>query len=168
MPRRDPKAKRRPGKRSKYNASLSPKLAFFLARKGATLAEMGQELGVSIRTVENWMDQHPEFKEAIQRGKSSDVEAVESALLKLALGFTFTEEKIVGNQPENREIIKIQKYLPPNVNAIRFYLTNRKPEDWKEKQEIVATIANIEIEPPAPPEEKEPIIVEGKTITDES
>lgn len=66
---------------------------------------------------------------------------VENALHKTALGFYY-EEDMVTNQGD---VVRVKKYSKPNTTAQIFWLKNRKPADWRDKQEIEQTNTNIEI-----------------------
>ena len=52
-------------------------------------------------------------------------EEVENALLKRATGYDTD-----GETP---------KHVPPDVRAAIFYLKNRRPKSWKDKQEVAVT-----------------------------
>lgn len=64
--------------------------------------------------------------------------AVEKALLQSALGFDYEEtieEKVVINgRIKTANIRKQKKHFPPNFQALRFWLLNKMPEAYKEKQ----------------------------------
>lgn len=72
----------------------------------------------------------------MSRGKEIVDIKVENALLKRALGYTYTETRREGtaNSIKNgtAKITKIEKTVPPDVAAIIFWLKNRKPEEWRE------------------------------------
>ena len=55
---------------------------------------------------------------------------VENALLKAALGYEYDEVKETVNGTETTT-----KYAQPNTTALIFWLKNRKPKEWRDKQE---------------------------------
>lgn len=61
---------------------------------------------------------------------------VENALLKRALGYTYTEVKkedtVNGIKNGTAKVTVTEKTMPPDVAAIIFWLKNRKPEVWRE------------------------------------
>lgn len=57
---------------------------------------------------------------------------VENALLKRALGYTYTEVKKEGTVNGTAKVTVTEKTMPPDVAAIIFWLKNRKPEVWRE------------------------------------
>lgn len=58
---------------------------------------------------------------------------VESALYNMAVGYTEQEKKEIYKGEKLVETIVITKEVAPDLNAIKLWLYNRKPEKWKEK-----------------------------------
>lgn len=58
---------------------------------------------------------------------------VESALYNMAIGYTEQEKKEIYKGEKLVETIIITKEIAPDLNAIKLWLYNRKPEKWKEK-----------------------------------
>lgn len=58
---------------------------------------------------------------------------VESALYNMAVGYTEQEKKEIYKNEKLVETIIITKEVAPDLNAIKLWLYNRKPEKWKEK-----------------------------------
>ena len=86
-----------------------------------------------------WISKYPDISDALKRGKEVvDIE-VENALLKNAVGFTETLNKV--KVLNDGEIIKYEEetYYPPNTTAQIFWLKNRKPKEWRDKQEVSMT-----------------------------
>lgn len=131
-------------KKSKYEELVAPKLDTItgLYREGWTLAAIADFLGISERTLCNYKNQHEELAEALKRGNDDAVYAVENALLRSALGFTYEEEEI---NKKTGQIEVIQKYAKPNVNAQIFFLKNRARNKWKDKvdHEVDANVAQV-------------------------
>lgn len=109
--------------------------AHALAFAGATDREVGEYLGVSERTINNWKHEHPEFGEALTVGKSTADRRVEGSLYRRATGYTFDSEKIM--QYEGQVIrAPIVEHVPPDTTAAIFWLKNRMPEIYREKSEV--------------------------------
>jgi transposase-like protein len=112
------------------------------ARDGATDKEMMEALGISNQTFYNWKRLHPEFAEAIRKGKEIIDRQVETALFKRANGFRFTEvteERQYNERTGEYELIEVKrvtKEVPPDATSAIFWLKNRKPKEWRDKQEI--------------------------------
>lgn len=58
---------------------------------------------------------------------------VESALYNMAVGYTEQEKKEIYKGEKLVETVIITKEVAPDLNAIKLWLYNRKPEKWKEK-----------------------------------
>lgn len=105
------------------------------ARDGLTDEQLARKMGISCGTLYAWKNKFPEISEALKKGKEVvDVE-VENALLKRALGYEYTET-MVEHSPDGVKRRKTVKFIPPDVTAQIFWLKNRKPETWREKQVV--------------------------------
>ncbi len=92
-------------------------------------SEIIAKLGISRRTFDRYRNEFPEFRALIdecrEEAAARAAEEVENALLKRATGYDTG-----GETP---------KHIPPDVRAAIFYLKNRRPALWKEKQEIAVS-----------------------------
>ena len=105
------------------------------ARDGLTDAQLARKMGISCGTLYAWKNKFPEISEALKKGKEVvDIE-VENALLKRALGYEYTET-MVEHSLDGVKRRKTVKFIPPDVTAQIFWLKNRKPETWREKQVV--------------------------------
>jgi len=100
-----------------------------------TLEQIAKLIGCSVRTISAWKQEHPEFREVCDN-LSTDIDIpVENANYISACGHEHEEvEKIYdadGNLVRER---KVTKYYPPNPTSINLWLTNRKPEIYRNKQ----------------------------------
>lgn len=132
------------GAKGKYAKWLQPDNLLRLqawARDGLSDEQMAHNIGITTTTLYDWKKKYPAFSEALARGKEVvDIE-VENALLKRAKGYDYietTSELIADKNAKNKAVMKVTKrvtrHVPPDVKAIVFWLTNRKPE-WRDKQE---------------------------------
>ena len=80
------------------------------ARDGVTMDGIAENLGISKTTLYKYIKKHSVLEKAIKNGKEVIDYAVENALLKKALG--------------------------GDTTAQIFWLKNRKPRNWRDKQEI--------------------------------
>ena len=101
-------------------------LGFWMAQAGLTNKQIAHEMGVTVRTLDNWKKTHPEFLRSLKHGKATPDEDVEAALLRRAKGFTYQE----GDR---------SRVALPDTTACIFWLKNRRPEQWRDKQEIAFT-----------------------------
>lgn len=79
------------------------------ARDGLTEVQIAENIGISARTLLNWKKRSIPIFLALKKGKEVSDYQVENALFKSA--------------------------LEGNVTAQIFWLKNRKPEQWRDKQE---------------------------------
>ena len=102
--------------KGKYQEWLEPDGLLLLegwARDGLTDEQIAHNMGIVTSTLYDWKKKYSEISEALKKGKEVvDIE-VENALLKSA--------------------------LEGNITAQIFWLKNRKPNRWREKQSIEHT-----------------------------
>lgn len=105
------------------------------ARDGLTDEQIAGNMGVSRSTLNSWKDRYPDILDALKKGKEIVDRQVENALLKRALGYEYEEikEKYEFGELSERTITK--KQVVPDTTAQIFWLKNRKPKDWRDKQE---------------------------------
>jgi len=130
------KEQKKGGTPTKYHEELDEKAYEYLI-EGKTLKELAAYLKVSYRTIYNWMDIHDSFLQSINRGRAKADQIVEDALFKRATGMKITEEQAFLDKRTGTVVVgEVTKELPPDVGAAKMWLHNRRPNDWKEKQEI--------------------------------
>lgn len=109
---------------------------------GSTDKDMADFFEVSESTINLWKNKHPEFSESIKRGKISADANVASRLYKRAIGYEHDEDKIFNNQGEPL-IVPTTKHVQPDTTAAIFWLKNRQPKMWRDKQELDVTVSPI-------------------------
>jgi hypothetical protein len=120
----------------KYDPETFPTLVEGYAREGMIEAEIAKKIGVSVKTFEVYKNRYSEFLQALKRGKAPvDVE-VEKALLQRALGYSYTETKEIDSEKDGRRTETKIVHVAPDTTAQIFWLKNRKPKEWRDKQEI--------------------------------
>lgn len=128
------KAGRKVGRPTQYRAEYAD-----LARKfcllGATDADLARSFEVGEATVNRWKLAHPEFCASIKAGKEEADANVAKSLYRRALGYTHPAVKIFCNAGEVTEAPYTERY-PPDTTAAIFWLKNRKPEVWRDKQDV--------------------------------
>lgn len=102
------------------------------ARDGLTDEQIAHNLGITRQTLSEWKTRHPDIADALKRGKEVVDREVENALYKSALGFDY-EEDMVTNQGN---VVRVTKHQAPSTTAQIFWLKNRKPREWRDKQEV--------------------------------
>ena len=148
-----PPKKRGPGRPSNYDPTKHPTAATFLANQfGMTNQHIADAFMISINTLDHWIEDHPEFRQAIKAGRDNwDTGQVETTLLRRAMGYPYTETKVKevlveGMDAEGvavavpaREVTTFNKTMAPNMTAIIFWLKNRQPERWRDVQAVDIT-----------------------------
>lgn len=109
-----------------------------MAEAGATDAEMAKALGVALSTFRLWRAKHPEFSAVLKQAKDAADDRVERSLFQRALGFTTIEQKLVrsGDDGASEEVVELVKEWPPDTTAAIFWLKNRRPREWRDRQEV--------------------------------
>ncbi len=117
------------------------------ARDGLTDEQIAGNVGITVRSLYNWKKKSVPIFQSLKIGKEvADIE-VENALRRKALGFREKEQTVSTRKTveyENGKRIKeitepivteVEKYYPSDTTAQIFWLKNRKPEQWRDKQE---------------------------------
>lgn len=106
------------------------------ARDGLTDEQLAAKIGITTTTLYDWKNKYPVISEALKRGKEVvDVE-VENALLKRAMGYEYTETRTETADDGTVKTIVMQKTMPPDTTAQIFWLKNRRPAVWRDKQQV--------------------------------
>jgi hypothetical protein len=75
------------------------------------------------------------MREALKIGKEIADEIVENKLYQRAIGYNY-EETSTEKDGDRVKTKKTIKEMPPDVTAQIFWLKNRLPAKWRDKQEI--------------------------------
>ncbi|MEY3760184.1 MAG: hypothetical protein RIR39_1675 [Pseudomonadota bacterium] len=112
---------------------------------GATDVEIADFFGVTETTVNNWKNDYPSFLESLRSGKIMADANISDRLYQRALGYSHEEEKVFNNMGE---ILRAEttKHYPPDTGAIKLWLLNRRPKDWKANVEAPVEI-NLNVFP---------------------
>ena len=128
--------------KGKYQEWLEPdgllKLEGY-ARDGLIDEQIATNMGIALSTLKLWKNAHPAILAALKRGKEViDIE-VENALYKRAIGYTYNEVK-EEEMPDGRIRRTVTtKEVAADTTAQIFWLKNRKPAEWRDKQNIEHT-----------------------------
>lgn len=136
--------------KSRYDEIVKPKLDIIegWAMNGLTLDDIAHNLGITRQTLNQYKNKHEELKKALDTGREVADIRVENALYKRATGFTRLEQKIITARTPDGEtipqIVNFEKYYPPDVSAITWWLKNRKPDVWRDKIEEAMEISEVQ------------------------
>mgnify|MGYP002638998606 CR=1 FL=1 len=125
--------------KGKYRRWLEPDGLLLLegwARDGLTDEQLAEKMGITSATLYDWKNKYPEISEALKKGKEVVDIQVENALLKRALGYEYTEERIEISEKDGKKVIQTVKQVIPDTTAIIFWLKNRNPAMWRDRQDI--------------------------------
>jgi DNA-binding CsgD family transcriptional regulator len=129
----------RRGPKGKFNDKVRE--AFLrLIKEGKTEDEIGDVLGVTRRTLNNWKGKHQELLYAVREARQTADELVEASLYSRALGYSHPEEKVHFDKDGGVHTHDTTKHYPPDTQAAMFWLRNRQPKRWKEKTEGDVTV----------------------------
>ncbi len=105
------------------------KLAFKFSLLGATLEQLGSFFDVNIGTISTWQNKYPDFGQAIRDGREVADAEVAHSMYKRALGVKVKEQK--AHVVEGDIVItELEREIPAEVNAGKYWLTNRNKEKW--------------------------------------
>lgn len=121
----------RPGKLASVDLEQVAKLAAL----GLTDAQMAAALKIAVSSLYEYK-KNPAFSEAIKAGKAESDAKVERSLYERALGYSVKTEKIFCTK--FGEIVRAEtvEHYPPDPTSMIFWLKNRKPQEWRDKQEV--------------------------------
>lgn len=133
-----------PASTSKYKPEYDGQ-AYRLCLLGHTDKDLAKSFEVEEQTINNWKKDHPSFFESILNGREkADGEVVQS-LYHRAMGYSAKATKFATHEGKITDAVEYMEHYPPDTNALRYWLGNRNPKRWRDKQEIEHTGGNITI-----------------------
>ena len=130
------------GARGKYHEWLTKEGLTLIegwAKDGLIDEQIAANIGITTTTLYDWKKKYADFSDALKKGKETSDYEVENALFKSATGYEYEERKEVQEVVDGvmRKRVEItRKQVPPNATSAIFWLKNRKPDKWRNKQEI--------------------------------
>lgn len=112
------------------------------ARDGLTDEQIASNMGIGTTTLYRWKSDYREIRESLKKGKEIVDRQVENALLKRALGYQYeevTHEAVLNPETKKNELVitkVVTKEVQPDTTAQIFWLKNRKPNEWRDKQQV--------------------------------
>ncbi|MBY9082372.1 transposase [Paenibacillus sp. HN-1] len=135
--------------KGKYHDWLTPEGLLRLegwARDGLTDDQIAGNMGVNVATLYRYKQDYCEIREALKKGKEIVDIAVENALLKRALGYAYDEVTrepgTVEDEETGEQIVvmaetkRVTKEVQGDTTAQIFWLKNRRPDKWRDKQDV--------------------------------
>lgn len=136
--------------KGKYQRWLTPEGLLLIqgwARDGLTDEEIACKMGVTRKTLYEWMNRFSDIRDTIKKNKEVADREVEQALFRKATGYKIkevTRERRINpltREPELVVIKEIEKDVAPDTAAQVFWLKNRKPNEWRDKREVITDSA---------------------------
>lgn len=147
---------RKRGRPSDYQEEYALQAERLCRLIGATDKQLAEFFGKSESTIANWKNEHPEFLEAIKRGKLIADMNVNDSLYKRGTFHEYTEQQAIKvrevvygdngkklKEIERVELVEVKRVLAPCTTAMIFWHKNRQPEHWRDKREIEVTDVSI-------------------------
>lgn len=141
---------------AKYSKKIVENICSLIKKDSYTIAEICSLSGISQSTYFEWKAKKPEFSESIKKAEdefySFMIVEARKSLVKKIQGYTVQEKKTVTvdsgkkNDETGKPIVKVKehtvvdKYIQPDTAAIIFTLSNRDPENWKNRQIVDSNI----------------------------
>lgn len=102
-------------------------------------------MGISRETLNQWSKKYSCILDALKRGKEVTDIRVENDLYKRATGYQYDEVTKELDKATGKLVVTkvVTKHVVPDTTAQIFWLKNRKPQVWRDKQEVNA---NVEVE----------------------
>ena len=122
------------GRPSKYIEEYAEQ-ARKLCKLGATDPDLAEFFKVHLSTIWEWSTSHEAFSDAIRIGMNQANDCVDRSLYMKARGYfldgvkVMTVDKAVVEHP-------IREYYPPDTTAIMWWQRNRRPDLWRERQDV--------------------------------
>jgi hypothetical protein len=124
------------------------------ATAGLTDEQIAKNIGTTRKTLFEWRRKWPELQDAISEGKRYSDEEVENSLYKKCLGYTVKlqktfkvrrvdYDKATGKKLCEREELvtgEDEEYVQPDTQAMKFWLSNRLPEKWRNNVSFDGTV----------------------------
>ncbi|RRB06288.1 terminase [Larkinella rosea] len=130
------------GRPSKYQETYA-QLAYHYCLLGATDKELAHFFDVGVSTIYYWRRRYTGFSDAVKQGKMVADAKVARALFQRAIGYEHPETRffVVSIGDYQQEIVKREtiKSYPPDVTALKFWLTNRQPQLWRDRPAVDLT-----------------------------
>lgn len=126
------------GRKTSYKPEYA-KTAFKFCLLGATDEDLASLFEVTEKTINTWKKEHKEFSTALKEGKQDADAEIAHSLYQNAKGYSHPDLDI---KVIDGKIVKtkITRHYPPNTTSAIFWLKNRQPKQFRDKQEVENTL----------------------------
>ncbi len=133
---------------AKFSKKITEKIVELIKSDTFTIAEICRQVGIAQRTFHLWIEEHPDFAEAIEQAKQERMQffviEAKKSLLKKIKGYDVVETHVTtvpgkDGKPVIKEQKNVKKHIQPDTAAVIFTLTNGDPEHWRNRQTTEVT-----------------------------
>ena len=133
---------------AKFSKKTTEKIVGLIKSDTYTIAEICRQVGITPKTYHQWVNDYPDFADAIEQAKAERMQMfvieAKKSLLKKIQGYEVTETAVTtipdkNGKPTIKEQKTTKKHIQADTAAIIFTLTNGDPEHWKNKQSTEVT-----------------------------
>ena len=130
------------GRPNKYLTNVKPRFSEITEwlQLGATEKEIAENLGVNCRVFCKYKTQYKELNELIKKGRKAPVQAIKAALYKRAIGFQFTESKLIEDSDGGWKKETVTKAALPDPTAAMMLLKH-----WDKETEWTSDPASLKL-----------------------
>lgn len=129
---------------AKYNKKRVKRIVEMLESDSYTVVEICSAVDIHVDTYYDWLKTKPDFSEAVTRARDRFddiiVKEAKNSLRKKVNGYeaeerktVYTESKKDPSKPKIKEQTVIKKHFQPDTDAIKFVLTNKAGEEYKNR-----------------------------------
>ena len=122
------------GRPTKLDDKMSQEIIDLL-KKGTSVLELIEIVGISKQTFYNWLNSNKDFLDSVKKARNIADDIVVASLFQRATGYYHPEIKVFCDKG-HVTTFECDKHYPPDTAAAIFWLKNRQPKEWKDKQEI--------------------------------
>lgn len=123
------------GRPTKYKEEYNEQ-AYKLCLLGATDDDLAGFFEVNVDTIHEWKKVHPQFSDSLKKGKEIADANVANRLYQRAMGYVGKTTKFATFEGAITDSKEVEEHYPPDTTAAIFWLKNRQPKKWRDKQEV--------------------------------
>ena len=133
---------------AKFSKKTVERIVGLIKSDTYTIAEICRQVGITPKTYHQWVNDYPDFADAIEQAKDERMQAMvieaKKSLLKKIQGYEVTETAVTtipdkNGKPTIKEQKTTKKHIQADTAAIIFTLTNGDPEHWRNRQTTEVT-----------------------------
>lgn len=128
------------GRPTKYKAEFAVQ-GEKLCLKGFIDEDIADFFEVDVATLNRWKLKYPVFCASLKRGKRHSDDKVVDALYNRAIGYEAKEYKDEESEQGKKKTV-ITKQIAGDTTAQIFWLKNRQPAEWRDRQELAHSLTD--------------------------